>query len=44
MILSVKLRNRRLVASCTNYEDLNPLVTITDTDQQKMFGFDKYGT
>lgn len=21
-----------------------PLVTITDTDQQKMLGFDKYGT
>ena len=44
MIPSAKLRNRRLVAPCTNYEDLNPLVTIADTAQQKMLGFDKYGT
>ena len=44
MTLSAKLRNRRLVAPCTNYEDLNPLVTIADTGQQKMLGFDKYGT
>ena len=60
MVLSAKLRNRRLATPCTNYgtvgenmesgvlfiayEDLNPLVTIADTDQQKKFDFDKYGT
>ena len=44
MILSAKLRNRRLVTPCTNYENHLPLVTIADTDQQKKFDFDKYGT
>lgn len=44
MILSAKLRNRRFVTPCTNYEDLAPLVTIADTYQQKKFTFDNYGT
>ena len=60
MVLSAKLRNRRLATPCTNYgtvgenmesgvlfiayEDLTTLVTIADTDQQKKFDFDKYGT